>query len=95
MSDHDIRHDPESTTFSIDLEDDRAVLVYRTAGDEVLDFEHTYVPPQYRGRGLAAALAREAFEYGRANHYRVIPSCPYITTYLKRHPEYRDLVARG
>jgi hypothetical protein len=95
MSDRDVRHDPEATTFFIDLEDAEAVLVYRPVGDKVLDFEHTYVPPQYRGHGLAATLAREAFEYARQNGYRVIPSCPYITTYLKRHPEYESLVADG
>jgi predicted GNAT family acetyltransferase len=93
MADHDVRHDREMTTFTIELDGAEAVLMYRRVGEDTLDFIETFVPPQHRGRGVAASLAHTAFEYARENGYRVIPTCPYIGTYLKRHPEYRDLVA--
>ncbi|MFO8063740.1 MAG: GNAT family N-acetyltransferase [Spirochaetota bacterium] len=92
MSSHEVTHDATMTTFSVDLGDAEAVLTYLPVGEDTLDFVETYVPSEYRGKGIAAALAGEAFEYARKNGYRVIPSCPYIGTYLKRHPEYQDLV---
>jgi hypothetical protein len=92
MSEVDVEHDETMTTFSVELEGAEAVLMYRHVGDDTLDFTDTYVPPQHRGRGVAAELARAAFEYAREHGYRVIPTCPYITTYLKRHPEYQELV---
>ena len=95
MSDYEVKHDAEMTTFSIEFEGAEAVLMYMPVGEDTLDFVETYVPPEHRGRGIAAALAGEAFEYARKNGYHVIPSCPYIDTYLKRHPEYQDLVHRG
>ncbi len=92
MSHYEVRHDPTMTTFSIDLGDAEAVLMYRRINENILDFTDTYVPPQHRGGGIASALARAAFEHARENGYRVVPTCPYITTYLKRHAEYQDLV---
>ena len=94
MPDHEVKHDTEMTTFSIELDGAEAVLMYLPVGEEVLDFKDTYVPPEHRGRGVAADLARAAFEYAKEHGYRVIPTCPYIETYLKRHPEYEDLVTR-
>lgn len=94
MPDHEVKHDADMTTFSIELDGAEAVLMYLPVGEDVLDFKDTYVPPEHRGRGVAAALARAAFEYAKEHGYRVIPTCPYIETYLKRHPEYEDLVTR-
>lgn len=93
MSNIEVRHDTEMTTFTAELDGAEAVLMYRPVDGKTLDFEHTYVPPEHRGRGVASVLAGAAFEYARESGYKVIPSCPYITTYLKRHPEYHDLVA--
>ena len=94
MPDHEVKHDTEMTTFSIELDGAEAVLMYLPVGEDALDFKDTYVPPEHRGRGVAAALAGSAFEYAKEHGYRVIPTCPYIETYLKRHPEYEDLVTR-
>ena len=92
MSEFEVKHDREMTTFSIELDDGEAVLTYLPVGEDTLDFVQTYVPHAYRGQGIAAALATEAFEYARRHGYRVIPSCSYIKTYLKRHSGYQDLV---
>jgi hypothetical protein len=95
MADYDVHHDSDMTTFSIEMDGAEAVLMYLPVGEDRLDFKDTYVPPQHRGHGVAAALARAAFEYAREHGYRVIPTCPYIETYLKRHPEYQDLVTHS
>jgi predicted GNAT family acetyltransferase len=55
---------------------------------------HTEVPPSLQGRGYAGELARAALEYARQAHLRVIPSCPFVRSYIERHPEYADLADR-
>jgi predicted GNAT family acetyltransferase len=56
---------------------------------------HTEVPPEHEGQGIAGVLARFALEDARRRALRVIPICPYVRTFLERHPEYADLVASG
>jgi predicted GNAT family acetyltransferase len=54
---------------------------------------HTEVDPAFEGKGVASVLARWALDDVRSRGERVVPQCPFIASYLKRHPEYADLVA--
>ena len=45
------------------------------------------------GRGLAAALVREALAYARREGLKVEPLCSYAAGYMQRHPETHDLSA--
>lgn len=53
---------------------------------------HTEVLPDREGQGIGAALVRHALDHARATGLRVIPICPYVQTYLARHPEDHDIV---
>ena len=64
-----------------------AFLQYGQAGDHIR-LIHTEVPEAFRGRNYAATLARAALEYARDEHLRVIPVCPFVRSYLARHPEF-------
>ena len=55
---------------------------------------HTEVPPAFEGRGIAAALVREALAWARAQGLKVWPLCSYVAVYMRRHPETQDLLAR-
>jgi uncharacterized protein len=69
-----------------------AVLTYERRGNHITFF-HTGVPPALEGRGIAGMLARTALEAARADGLEVIPLCPYVVAYLKRHQEYLPLVS--
>ena len=71
-----------------------AVLTYVQRGD-ALDLMHTRVPHELEGKGYGAALAKAALDYARANGSKVIPTCPFVSTYLRRHKEYADLAQVG
>jgi predicted GNAT family acetyltransferase len=55
---------------------------------------HTRVPGELEGQGYGGALAKAALDYARANGLKVIPTCPFVSAYLRRHKEYADLVQR-
>lgn len=69
-------------------------LQYRARPD-LIELVHTEVEPAYEGRGLAADLARTALDDARAEGRAVLPFCPYVNAYIKKHPEYVDLVPEG
>jgi predicted GNAT family acetyltransferase len=53
---------------------------------------HTEVPPAAEGHGVGQALVRHALDQARANGQRVIVRCPFVRSWISRHPEYADLV---
>lgn len=88
-------HDEERETFEAIIGDDRAVLEYRSNKEGKFFITHTEVPPALQGKGIASILVNHVFDYIRANNMRMIPVCPYVKSYLKKHPEYMDLVVSG
>ena len=67
-------------------------IIYGERDGEVILF-HTEVDGSIEGRGLGSTLVSGALDDIRARGLRVVALCPFVRAYLKRHPEYGDLVA--
>ena len=91
MSEPAIAHDVARSSFEARVDGGVAECVYRLQGG-VMNIVHTEVPPASEGRGIAAALVRAALAHARAHGLRVRPSCSYVRTYMRRHPETQDLL---
>lgn len=68
-----------------------AKIDYERQGDTII-LIHTEVPSALEGHGIAGKLARTALDDARARHLAVVPFCPYVASYIRRHPEYKELV---
>lgn len=86
-----VKHNPDQQRFEVDLGDATAMLEYVFKGDRLV-FTHTDVPPAYGGKGIAGALVKEGLNYAREEGYKVVPMCSFVAAYIKRHPEYNDLL---
>ena len=86
-----IRHEPDIRRFTADLDGKTAYITYRELDSHRLELDHTYVPREFRGGGIASQLTVRALEYARERGCRVVPSCPFVAAYIERHPEYREL----
>ena len=86
-----VEHDPIAHEFRAALNGARAVLEYRRAPGKIY-FVHTEVPPDFRHHGIADVLAHAGLEYARAQHLSVIAICPFVASYIARHPEYQPLL---
>ena len=87
-----VTHDFAARRFEIRSDSGTALLRYVDEGT-VLDLVHTEVPDALEGHGYVSALARAALDYARAKGLRVIPSCPFVTSYIEDHPDDAELVA--
>ncbi len=67
-------------------------ITYRLDGDTRV-LLHTEVLPDAEGKGVGSHLVRGAFELVRDRGQRVRVVCPFIASYLERHPEEQDVVA--
>lgn len=66
------------------------VAEYRDLGDQRVFF-HTEVDDAYAGQGLAAQLVQQALTDTRASGKRIVPACPYVAKFVKRHDEFADI----
>ena len=55
---------------------------------------HTEVPEKYEGQGIGAELVHDVLEDLRAKKLQMIPQCPFIAQYIRRHPEWVDVVLK-
>ncbi|WP_154793495.1 AMP-binding protein [Occultella kanbiaonis] len=55
-------------------------------------FSHTVVDDEFAGQGLGSALARGALDDTVARGETIVPYCPFIVAYLRRHHDYDDSV---
>lgn len=88
----DIRHNRGAQRFEVEVEGVQCVLDY-TLAKGGMAITHTVVPPAAGGRGVAGELVRTALEFARAKGWKVVPLCSYAEAWIKRHPDYADLLA--
>jgi predicted GNAT family acetyltransferase len=55
--------------------------------------EHTLVPRELEGRGIARALVEALVADARAEGFRIDPQCSYVAAQFRRHPDWADLRA--
>jgi hypothetical protein len=87
----EVIHNREEHRFEITSKGHVAVLNYMLKG-EIMIFTHTGVPPAIGGRGLGSKLVKTGLDYARKNELRVRSLCWFVSKYIRRHPEYQELL---
>lgn len=86
-----VEHRRADHRFVAEVAGGEAVLSYEPLSDGTLDLEHTMVPEEARGEGVGDALVRAAVAFAREDGVRLIPTCPYVSAWLARHPDARGV----
>lgn len=86
-----VTHNPEEHRFELALDGHLAVLDYIMM-DDIIVFTHTGVPTEIEGGYVGVKLAQTGLEYAREKGLWVRSKCWFVSKYLRRHPEYQDLV---
>jgi len=92
MSEIEVVHRPEQSRYELNVDGRLAGFVrYRPHADHV-EFLHTEVDPEFEGQGLGSRLAAGVLDDVRATAGRATVTCPFLAAFVKRHPEYEDVV---
>ncbi|MBB4614340.1 GNAT family N-acetyltransferase [Novosphingobium taihuense] len=67
-------------------------LTYQRQGDVVVA-DHTLVPTEIGGRGVAGELVKALIADARKFGFKIEPQCSYVEAAFRRHPEWADLRA--
>jgi len=89
-----VADNPARGRFELVLDGGTAFIDYRRAG-EVRVLTHAEVPVSLRGAGVGARLTAGTLELLRAHGERVIVHCPYIVSFIERHPQFADLIVHS
>ena len=61
-------------------------------GGNTLIADHTLVPPEIGGKGVAAKLVEALVADARAAGDKIVPQCSYVEAAFRRHPEWAELL---
>lgn len=92
MSERQVIDDPTASRFEIRVGGQVASFAEYRRDGSAMAFIHTVVEPQFEGKGIGSALARGALDAARSSGAAVLPFCPFIRSYVQRHPVYLNLV---
>jgi len=86
-----VTHNPDQNRFESWVEGYPSKLDYIRDGKNFV-ITHVGVHPELRGQGVAARMVEVSLEYAKEKSLRVIPMCSYAAAYMRRHPEYAELM---
>lgn len=87
-----ISDNPEKHRFELSLNGEVAAFSEYNVLKNALLFTHTEVLPAHEGKGLGGKLVAFALDDVRKRGLHVVPACPFVAGYIRKHPEYLDLV---
>ena len=88
----DVSKDQAAGRYELEVDGEVAFTAFQKRGDTVV-FTHTEVPQDERGQGVGETLIKGALQQVRDAGLEVIPLCPFVDAYIRRHPEEQDLLA--
>ena len=89
-----VADNPQASRYELWLGTTRAGLIqYRAEEPGTVLLVHTEIDPTFEGQGLGERLVAGALADLRARGRKLVPLCPFVRAYLRRHPDQADLVA--
>jgi len=77
--------------FEMNVDRNTAIIEYKEYPGKIA-LIHTEVPPILEGKGAATAIIEKTLNYVEKNNHKLIPLCPMVMAYIKRHPEWKRIV---
>src|ERR1700722_9109255 len=87
-----VTDNPASSRYELHVGGERAGTIAYQLRNATISLLHTEIEPSFQGAHLAGYLARFALDDARERGLAVLPFCPYVSSWIKRHPEYAELV---
>lgn len=93
-SNYQLNNNPEKRHFYIEVGDKVAYIQYIDHPEKIF-LVHTEVPVGLEGQGIGSTLVKLVLEHLKEQETPVVPLCPFVAAYIKKHPEWKAIVAPG
>jgi predicted GNAT family acetyltransferase len=90
-----VRDNPDERQFQAFVDGEQAGFSAYERSDGAILIMHTEVDDAYEGQGVGSAMVRQMLDQLRAEGgLKVTVLCPFVNTWLRRHPDYQELTRR-
>ena len=89
-----VEDNPDARRYEARLGSEVVAYIAYHVEPERITLIHTHVEPAFEHQGIASKLVAGALDDIRSRGLSLLPVCPYVRSYLQRHPEDADLAAR-
>lgn len=83
----------EKRRFEIEINGKYAFINYGEFGNQTA-LVHTETEPNLKGQGAASALVEKTLGYLEEKNIKLLPFCPFVFAYIKKHPEWKRIVSK-
>ena len=85
----------EKKRFELHIDGHIAFIEYILTNQNVMYLTHTEVPRALEGNGVGGSIVVKVLNQIKSNDFTLAPLCPFVASYLKRHPEWKEILASG
>ncbi|TGD57255.1 GNAT family N-acetyltransferase [Flavobacterium humi] len=85
----------EKKRFELEVEGKTAFIEFILSNENIMFLTHTEVPGNLEGKGVGSAIVSKTLEYLKEKGYTLAPLCPFVAAYVKRHPQWKEILAKG
>lgn len=93
--DYELINNEDQKRYEFHIDGHTARVEYILTKDNKIYLTHTEVPRELEGKGIASALVKKVLSEVKNSGRKLVPLCPYVAQYMKKHPEWNELVAPG
>lgn len=87
-----VRHDKDQQRYVLEINGQPLGFAqYQEEGERQI-FIHTEIDDSLAGQGMGSTLARESLDDARRRGKRIVPVCEFIAAYVKKHPDWNDIL---
>ena len=86
-----LQNNEEQKRFELDVNEYTAFINYGGLGNQIA-LVHTEVPKELAGLGVGSALVEKTLQYIENQQKTLLPFCPFVFAYIKKHPEWKRIV---
>ena len=92
-SDSPVTDNRHHNRFEMKVDGKLSIVNYHSVDDETLALTNTEVDPSQEGQGVGSQLVQGVLEYVERNNLKIVPLCPFVAVYIKRHPDWNRVVS--
>lgn len=95
MEDYELINNEERHQYEFHIGNNVPKIEYILSKNGEIYFTHTKVPAALEGKGVGSQLVKKALEDVEKRDLRLVPLCPFVATYIHKHPEWKRIVMKG
>lgn len=94
MEERKFLNNKELKRYELHVGDKLALAEYIINNEGVVYMTHTETPVELEGQGVASELIKKSLIDIKEQGRKVFPLCPFVIAYIKKHPEWNEIVKK-